>query len=493
MKQLREASKTDLVYYALVTVAYGVMLYLVGRGILVQWLWFDESGQVFVAHGLHHTSAPLSPDGSLVDALRMNHDYNLDPGGYTVLLHFWCMVSSGSVWLRSLSLIFYLGSIVFACLVSWEALRDKRLAYGAGLAVFAVIGGSFAYEVRAYSMELCGFLYGLWMVLRLRKPRRLSVVLLMSLLLCFFITSRYTMVVAGGILSCFVLYDFVAQYLRKERSLKSLIIVSVVYAIPLLVTVAAIWWFQMRLQNPGATAVGYVIYVEPGKRTYVIAAAMLFLLATLKWQTPAVRVVSLVFVALNLVVGTLGFLNMLPWMNSNNKGALFMVVFNLAIYIGGAALLQRAGVKRAIIPFLLLGYWCAEMTWISTTYRVGNVVRDKSLAPVISPVENILSNSDNLVIIGTWAGPDLRYLYEYGALRVKAKEHGYPVRFRFLRGDIHRRGIKAKESHRSENIELLESVPSGTYYYATLPGDIPGFDPVPACYEKVAPATYRKK
>lgn len=160
---------SDALFFAITTLLYVFCLYFTGRNLWATDLWYDEAGQFFISHGLNHWSEPLSSDGNLIDALTANHDYNQDPGGFTALLFFWVKISSEHVWLRLLPFLFFIGTIVFTCLLSFNILRNKQLAYASGLLVFALAGGTFAHELRAYSMELCGLAYGLWMVLRFRK------------------------------------------------------------------------------------------------------------------------------------------------------------------------------------------------------------------------------------------------------------------------------------------------------------------------------------
>ena len=279
---------SDIIFYSLTTALYVLFLYLIGRNLTEPVLWYDEAGQVFLAHGLNHWSAPMSPDGSVWDALVNNHDYNLDPGGYTLLLYLWCKVSSYHVWLRLLSYLFFIATIPVICNISYRVLHNKKLAYASGLMLFALMNGpigcSIAHEVRSYSIELCGFVYSVWLILVFRKPKSNLAILLSSLALCFFISMRYTMLLIGGITTVFVLYAFYTQYRHNEIDWKQLVRKSVIFAGPLLNVVFLIWRYQMCIQNQGMQSLPWLEYVVSGKLLLYFLILSLVTIITLKWQ-----------------------------------------------------------------------------------------------------------------------------------------------------------------------------------------------------------------
>ena len=74
--------------------------------------WFDESGQFWMAKGLAHYSLPNEPVGNVRQVLVQNALSNLDPGGFTIILHFWSMFSSQPIFLRLLPFIFFVLSMI---------------------------------------------------------------------------------------------------------------------------------------------------------------------------------------------------------------------------------------------------------------------------------------------------------------------------------------------------------------------------------------------
>lgn len=476
---------SDALFYAITTFLYVFCLYFVGRNLWATELWYDEAGQFFISHGLNHWSEPLSPDGNLADAMVANHDYNQDPGGFTALLYFWCKISSSHVWLRLLPFLFYLGSIVFVCLLSFNILINKKLAYASGLIVFAFLGGNFAHELRAYSMELCGLTYGLWMVLQFKKMPSLPRALILSLALCLFITSRYTMLVVGGILSCFVLYQIVSAYVSHTITLNRCIALVSAYALPLLCVVLLVWRFQMSYQNPGVKAMSYVQYVQPGITVWFFIFISALLICSQRWQNDASKSLLAIFVAINAVFIILGFFQILPWNLKGNKGALFMLLMYVTAYNSFMSLLNRNKRLRKFLPYLVLCIWCLYMVAIKSV-GIANIYG--ITAGRTEQIETALSVSGNPVYVSSWNSPEVRYLYEFGSLRDRAENDGYPNRFIFMRRDKHCIGI-AKKNYKKLNAELIDNAPSGTVVYSTNSYT----DSVPASYSEFEQGIFIKK
>ena len=79
--------------YTAIAIAYLAAFFLIGRNILDAPLSYDESGQIFISQGLNHWSHPYSQPLGLGQVIKNNSLYNLDPGGFSILLFFWEKVS----------------------------------------------------------------------------------------------------------------------------------------------------------------------------------------------------------------------------------------------------------------------------------------------------------------------------------------------------------------------------------------------------------------
>lgn len=165
-------------------------------------LWFDESGQFWMAKGLNHFSPLNAQNGNIFEVLKYNAKYNLDPGGYTVLLHFWTYLGNSALYLRLLSYIFFILSIVLLSKLFYNIdNRNPVILFMPLLFSFSNLFNYYAFEIRPYSMELLATVLSLYVYYKmdviLQKKRY---ALLSGTLLGLLMTSRYS-----AILSVFVL------------------------------------------------------------------------------------------------------------------------------------------------------------------------------------------------------------------------------------------------------------------------------------------------
>ena len=183
--------------------------------------WFDESGQFWMALGLNHYSPSFSQRSGLVDVIINNMGYNLDPGGFTVILHYWTLISSSPVWLRTLPFLFFLVSAVFLWRIACRFTSNSCLALGvAVLALFCVDNRyvHYAFELRAYSMNYCGVIVSVFLLMRYFENQNRLNMFLFNLAMSFFIFSRYSFIITAFSLSVVVLIynrKDIAHFIKK--------------------------------------------------------------------------------------------------------------------------------------------------------------------------------------------------------------------------------------------------------------------------------------
>jgi len=173
-------------------------------------LWFDESGQFWMAKGLNHFSLPFTPNGNINDVLLNNAKYNLDPGGFTLLLHFWTMISNEPFFLRLLPLIFFILSMVLVSRLSmiWFP-KNHFISYFAGfILLFSNLLKHYAFELRPYSMEMFTAILSLFLCYKIplilkSKSYAITTGTLMAILL----TSRYSTICTIFALGCMLFYQ----------------------------------------------------------------------------------------------------------------------------------------------------------------------------------------------------------------------------------------------------------------------------------------------
>ena len=70
-------------------------------------MWWDEAEQFWISRGLSNYSHPFAAPQGLRHVIWSNRLFNLDPGGYSILLFFWSRASQTLARLRGLSFAFF--------------------------------------------------------------------------------------------------------------------------------------------------------------------------------------------------------------------------------------------------------------------------------------------------------------------------------------------------------------------------------------------------
>jgi len=215
--------------------------------------WFDESGQFWMSKGLNHFSQPLMPEGNITDVINANNIHNLDPGGYTLGLRFWMILGDSPTWLRGFSFIFFIITML-ACagtVYIWTKNRFFSLAAGL-LPLSAPIIAYYSYELRPYSMEVCGVALSFFLLERVSRRPDVKQYFGLGVVCAFFLTSRYSFistVIATGICILWIIRDL--QW-RSKITLFS------AFCLPVLISCLGIYLITLSHQNPGATPPDYV-------------------------------------------------------------------------------------------------------------------------------------------------------------------------------------------------------------------------------------------
>ena len=124
-------------------------------------MWWDEAAQFWVSQGLSNYAQPFAAPRGVRDVIRMNNSENLDPGGFSLLLHFWTRAGKGLKWLRSLPFLFFVLGAASLGLLGWRLNHSITFALGASAVTLLYRGALyFGFEIRAYSMEMAGVAVG---------------------------------------------------------------------------------------------------------------------------------------------------------------------------------------------------------------------------------------------------------------------------------------------------------------------------------------------
>jgi len=208
-------------------------------------VWFDESGQFWLALGLHHFSEPLAEPGGWRQILEFGRVLNSDPGGFTALLRGWIFSFGASpLSLRSLPFLFLVLTVLIIGLSARRAGSPWMLVV---LAASAPLGYSmilhYATELRAYSMEVCAvallFFSPVWLGPRFDLRRAF----LLGLIAAFLVASRYSAYFFAAAACVAALLPFQPRTEAVKR--------AVAFGVPIVVSVALGYLLFARLQAGG--------------------------------------------------------------------------------------------------------------------------------------------------------------------------------------------------------------------------------------------------
>ncbi len=446
-------------YIGIVTIIYAICLYMLGRNLAFDTLTYDEAGQFFISKGLNHYSAPNSPTGNILDVIVQNQHYNRDPGGFSILLHLWSMISCNIIWLRLLPFLFFIGAIIFTGLTVFEVTHRKLMAYTSGLLLMALWGGELPYCLRAYSMELCGMAYGLWIIYRLRQPKSISKTALYSIALAIFITARYTIIIFGAIygIAC-IISIWTCQ---RDISVRKRILRIIIFGLPLLISVIYSYVFAMRIQNPNTEPMDYVVYLYTHNWPFkLIIAGIIFIIATYKWQKTPMRLLTIICIVINTAFIILGYFKLLPWDLIGIKGNCFVWLWYISVFSCGVELARNILSKRIMLNYAFLAATLFFICWSnsSTRFLYPMTLKSENIAEAL---DNIIVPTQQTIMVNLDMSPSVRYIFEYGCLK---SDHrlSYPTDFIFLSGHKHSEWNKEKTIMR-EKYTILDQCPINTY------------------------------
>ena len=214
--------------------------------------WYDESGQFWIAKGLNHFSPKFSQNGDLYDVLVNNAYYNMDPGGFSLILHYWTKVSTTPLFLRLLPYCFFLISFVIVIFIVKEWFPNSGvLVFFSGfiLLTFSLFR-NYAFELRPYSFEMASALLSLFVAQissRICISKKYSIIF--GFLLALGLTSRYSSVVP--IFSACIFYCYYAlQNYKNKTVIKSSLLFFSPILITLLFNVLMLFNQNMKVDTP---------------------------------------------------------------------------------------------------------------------------------------------------------------------------------------------------------------------------------------------------
>jgi hypothetical protein len=216
-------------YYITIAFIFLVFQYnLVKNNLFNNFFWLDESGQIWMAQGQNHFSPQGSPTRGFQAIMENNSNYNLDPGGFTLLLRVWISMTGFETFtIRLLPYSFYLLTILILALSVQRFIIDKRLSKLLLLLLFGVSSTPmvtyYAFEVRGYSLSLFLTTLNFYLLARFLKSNGNLQFLLLSTSLLATLTIRYTSI--AYVISIVLTICYIEMYSKSYKRVISLSVV----------------------------------------------------------------------------------------------------------------------------------------------------------------------------------------------------------------------------------------------------------------------------
>lgn len=415
--------------------------------------WYDESMQFWMSLGLDGFGAPLAARGTAGDILKQNAIANLDPGGFSLLLGLWTTFGTSETWQRALPLTFFLAGIVGLGLLAWTWRRSIAFAATAAMvpAAFPLLL-DYSVEVRAYSMEFAGVVFGSLMLARLlRAPGFRSALLTGSVFACF-LTARYSYFLFTAAVGITLAFGW-----RNKRPLSLLagFVAPLAVSGVLILVVTFLPQYRARISYEGGALLAYLRPATAAGKSAGELAAMaaanllhpaglpLSLLALLgvtalvtsSWRDRpprgSVSAETALFGVLALAALILTAL-VWPWhpWSMTTKWSLWLHALSaVAVIRLAASVLDHVGPpglsawenSRWLTGGILVAFLVLDLRFASYRRPEGNTI-----VPVLRYLEQADVGAGTVAVDGSWY-PTLRYFYEYGRF---ARSRLYPASFR---------------------------------------------------------------
>lgn len=429
----------------IVIISFLLIGFIIYQYLSYPWLWYDEAGQFWISKGLNHYSSPYETPQGLLQVIDNNRYYNLDPGGFSILLHFWLLISNKVFFVRLFPLFFFICFTYFVYRYVYELTNRKFYAFLCSV-FFCIwdVSANLIVEVRAYSMEMCGIALTLWLLNRNRKLSTIRV-LLLSIVLSFFCTSRYDFIIFSFGISLYVSFLIFTQ---KNR-IRNLII----YYSPLLITVYCIYQLMTIYQNSTAEMLYYIPYLNKIITSCGFLYNELFQLFILNGLLVLFNIINkhkisdlqILSILIPFIVCILSFIGKYPWDTKRTISIVILIILNFMVELGKIRYLHT-------YVCLLFSFFMMNFIGVNPMY-----VKGKEGYRYYAFLDIIQKKSNYKIFVDRYFNPSVRYLYEYGNLN--KEKIGYADKFHFQTGLKH--NLKFGQKHK---VKVQEPIVDGNQF-----------------------------
>lgn len=356
-------------------------------------------------------------NNGIVEVIKLNQQFNHDPGGFSLLLHVWSKVSQKIEWVRLLPLIFFIGSVFVLFLTIRNLFNDRLLAFICSLAPF--LSDTLLYfstEIRAYSMECLCSAFSILALCILPKQQAFGKIITLSTILCILMTSRYSAMIEVS-LAFFVisLHWFFSQQPRAKTKFACMI---APYAIVVFLT----YFFSLSSQNPSVKTPSYIdpTFQIDGYNLFIFLIPLGCLLVFLYLKNQKLLEVTIYVNLLNFAFIVLALLDIHP-ADLRSKYCIGMLWVNLFFWVLLLAkLINSIKYRSKHVIALVLIILGILMQHRSLSMRKGQNFFD---------LDELCKLTEKKIYVDRTLSPTIKYLTSYGTAKVWKEDINNQISF----------------------------------------------------------------
>lgn len=431
MGNAKNLISTRLINYSSILFFF-ILVLIISQNLRYQYFWFDEAVQFWIGKGLNPVGPPLLKMGSINDVIYYNKYYNMDPGGFGLLVYLWSFFSNHVIWLRLLPFIFYLFMLFSFMLITYKKFKNLFLSIIVGsVPIFFPIILNIASEFRAYSMEALGSVICIMSIENLRSNLNGRNIFLWSILLSFFLTSRYSIFIVVFCISLILVYILFVS----NKSLKQKIVYLFIWVLPLFFTFLLIYYFSLAFQNPNIESLPYLKYLSTDinflfqNKNLLFFILLLFL--TLIWVFSFIlnflkdfRYIFLLTILVNSIFILLSIFGKHPWDPLSHRciSMIILMVLSYSLIFAGAVSFLYTDFNKKYISSTLIFLFLFLIIFNKNNFK-------SHYGHTISiDFSKINFQIYKKIYVDVWETPYVKYLFEYGKYQGQ-KEILYPNQF----------------------------------------------------------------
>lgn len=406
-----------------------IIFFLIFLNTQYPFLWFDEAATFWISQGIKVDALPFTQSGTIKDVIYYNRNLNLDPGGFSLLLHFWSKIDTSHTFLRILPFTFFVTSQFLFIKIINKRLKNYFIATFFSLSFFLVSNYySAAFELRAYSMELLLVLLCIYFVDKVNVETNNIFILIFSTSISLLMTGRYSSIIIVFITIAILVYKiFSTKSCNKNYAIKTTILI-----LPSIISSFFVYYQSYIYQNKFSEKLHYLKYLNSDLKyllefNNIIFIILLILISFIYIKYKKNDFILLFAITINICFIFLSLIGKYPWDPTSTR----CNVITLPVLV---SIISISAPK--IIPYY-------ENNWIKKTTILSLAIILFSYANKLTPkydkpadIYSFLTNYNFVnkpkIFMDRWSNVSVRYLYEYGNLKEFKKKHSYPSNFKLM-------------------------------------------------------------